>query len=712
MLFGTKCIFVSMNRIEFIREVSQKSERLIGNVVKLFDDGATIPFVARYRKEQTGGMDEVELEQIKKLSQQFDELEKRKETILKAIDEQGKLDDQLTDRIRNCFDAEKLEDIYLPFKKKRSSKAEVARKNGLEPLAKMIMSQRDGDPEQMAERFLRGDLTEPEEAIEGAMHIMAEWINENENLRDRLRKLFEKRSVITAKVAKGKELEGEKYKDYFDHSERLKNCPSHRFLAISRGANEGILKVTSRPETSETTEIIERFFVKGNGACSKVVGKACKDAYSRLLRPSLENEAWNKKKLEADQSAIRVFSKNLRQLLLAPPLGNKRILAIDPGFRTGCKVVCLDSNGELKENTTIFPHPPQKESGKAKSKIAQLVQAYKIEAIAIGDGTAGRETERLVKSIRFDQDVEVYVVREDGASIYSASKIGREEFPSYDVTVRGSVSIGRRLMDPLAELVKIDPKSIGVGQYQHEVDQNLLKEELDSVVVSCVNKVGVDLNTASPYLLSYVSGLGPSLAANIVECRSKLGGFTTRKQLHDVPRLGGKAFEQCAGFLKVKGDNPLDNSSVHPESYKLVESMAKKAGVSTAELIGDGDLLNKLKKEDFPDVDAYTFDDVVKELKKPGRDPRQQVKVLEFDHRLKEIADVIPGMKITGIITNVTNFGAFVNIGIKENGLIHKSNMADHYVEDPSEIVSLHEHVEIEVMEVDIPRKRIGLRLL
>lgn len=712
MLFGTKCIFVSMNRIEFIREVSQKSERLIGNVVKLFDDGATIPFVARYRKEQTGGMDEVELEQIKKLSQQFDELEKRKETILKAIDEQGKLDDQLTDRIRNCFDAEKLEDIYLPFKKKRSSKAEVARKNGLEPLAKMIMSQRDGDPEQMAERFLRGELTEPEEAIDGAIHIMAEWINENENLRDRLRKLFEKRSVITAKVAKGKEIEGEKYKDYFDHSERLKNCPSHRFLAISRGANEGILKVTSRPETSEANEIIERFFVKGNGACSKVVGKACRDAYTRLLRPSLENEAWNKKKLEADQSAIRVFSKNLRQLLLAPPLGNKRILAIDPGFRTGCKVVCLDSNGELKENTTIFPHPPQKESGKAKSKLSQLVQAYKIEAIAIGDGTAGRETEKLVKSIRFDQDVEVYVVREDGASIYSASKIGREEFPSYDVTVRGSVSIGRRLMDPLAELVKIDPKSIGVGQYQHEVDQSLLKEELDSVVVSCVNKVGVDLNTASPYLLSYVSGLGPSLAANIVEYRAKLGGFTTRKQLHDVPRLGDKVFEQCAGFLKVKGDNPLDNSSVHPESYKLVESMAKKAGVSTADLIGDGELLSTLKKEEFPDVDAYTFDDVVKELKKPGRDPRQQVKVLEFDHRLKEIGDVISGMKITGIITNVTNFGAFVNIGIKENGLIHKSNMADHYVEDPSEIVSLHEHVEVEVMEVDIPRKRIGLRLL
>lgn len=712
LLFGTKCIFVSMNKIEFIREFSQKSDRLIGNVVKLFDEGATIPFVARYRKEQTGGMDEVELERIKKLSQQFDELEKRKDTIIKAIEEQGKLDDLLENRIRSCFDPEKLEDIYLPYKKKRTSKAEIARKNGLEPLAKMIMSQRDGDPVHMAERFLRGELTEPEEAIDGAVHIMAEWINENENLRDRLRKLFEKRSVITAKVAKGKETEGEKYKDYFDHSERLKNCPSHRFLAISRGANEGVLKVTSRPETNEAIDIIERFFVKGNGACSQVVSKACKDAYSRLLRPSLENETWNKKKLEADVSAIGVFSKNLRQLLLAPPLGNKRILAIDPGFRTGCKVVCLDGNGDLKENTTIFPHPPQKEAGKAKSKLAQLVQAHKIEAIAIGDGTAGRETERLVKSIRFDQDVEVYVVREDGASIYSASKIGREEFPSYDVTVRGSVSIGRRLMDPLAELVKIDPKSIGVGQYQHEVDQNLLKEELDNVVVSCVNKVGVDLNTASPYLLSYVSGLGPSLATNIAEYRTKLGGFTSRKQLHDVPRLGGKAFEQCAGFLKVKGDNPLDNSSVHPESYKLVEAMAKKVGVSTAELVGNTELLSKLKKEDFSEVDAYTFEDVVKELKKPGRDPRQQVKVLEFDHRLKEIGDVVPGMKINGIITNVTNFGAFVNIGIKENGLIHKSNMADHYVEDPSEVVSLHEHVEVEVMEVDIQRKRIGLKLM
>ncbi len=700
-----------MNKIEFIKEFSQRSERLIVNVVKLFDEGATIPFVARYRKEQTEGMDEVGLEQIKKLSQQFNDLEKRKEAILKAIDEQGKLDDQLMERIHNCFDTDKLEDIYLPFKKKRSSKAELARKNGLEPLAKMIMSQLEGDPVQTAEPFLRGELTEPEDAIEGAKYIIAEWINENENLRDRLRKLFENRSLITAKVAKGKEVEGQKYKDYFDHSERLKNCPSHRFLAISRGANEGILKVTSRPETDEANEIIERFFVKGNGACSKVVGKACKDAYSRLLRPSLESEAWNKKKLEADQSAIRVFSKNLRQLLLAPPLGNKRILAIDPGFRTGCKVVCLDKSGELKENTTIFPHPPQKDIGKAKSKLAQLAQAHKIEAIAIGDGTAGRETERFVKSIRFNQDVEVYVVREDGASIYSASKIGREEFPAYDVTVRGSVSIGRRLMDPLAELVKIDPKSLGVGQYQHQVDQNLLKRELDSVVVSCVNQVGVDLNTASPYLLSYVSGLGPSLATSIVEHRTKLGGFATRKQLKDIPRLGGKVFEQCAGFLKVKGENPLDNSSVHPESYKLVESMAKKVGVSSAELIGDLDLLDKLKREDFDYVDGYTFDDVVKELKKPGRDPRQRVKVLEFDHRVKEIGDLITGMKIAGIVTNITNFGAFVNIGIKENGLIHKSNMADHYVEDPAEIVSLHEHVEVEVMEVDATRKRIGLRL-
>lgn len=701
-----------MNRIEFIRRVFQKPERQIENTVRLFDEGATIPFVARYRKEQTGGMDEVELEQIKKLSQQFDEIQSRKGTILAAIEEQGKLESDLKDRIESCFDPEKLEDIYLPYKKKRSSKAEVARKNGLEPLAKMIMSQRDGDPEQMAERFLKGDITEPEEAIEGATHIMSEWINENENLRDRLRKLFERKAVIAVKVVKGKEAEAEKYKDYFEHSERLQNCPSHRFLAISRGTNEGLLKATSRPETADATEIIERFFVKGNGACSKVVAKACKEAYSRLLRPSLENEAWNKKKLEADEAAIRVFGKNLRQLLLAPPLGNKRILAIDPGFRTGCKVVCLDSNGDLKENTTIYPHPPQKEVGKAKSKIAQLVQAYKIEAIAIGDGTAGRETERLVKSIRFDQDVEVYVVREDGASIYSASKIGREEFPSYDVTVRGSVSIGRRLMDPLAELVKIDPKSIGVGQYQHEVDQNLLKEELDNVVVSCVNKVGVDLNTASPYLLSYVSGLGPGLAKNIVEYRSKIGGFSKRNELNDVPRLGAKAYEQCAGFLKVKGDDPLDNSSVHPESYKLVQSMAKKMGVNIEDLIGNTSMLDQLKKEDFPEVDGYTFEDVIKELKKPGRDPRKQVKVLEFDHRLKDISDVIPGMKISGIITNVTNFGAFVNIGIKENGLIHKSNMADHYVEDPSEIVSLHEHVEVEVMEVDTQRKRIGLRLM
>lgn len=711
-LFGTKCIFVTMNRIEFIQRTFSKPEKQIENVVRLFSEGATIPFVARYRKEQSGGMDEVELEQLKKLSQQYDELEQRKETILKAIDEQGKLTEDLRTRVLDCYDTQRLEDIYLPYKKKRTSKAEVARKNGLEPLAKMIMSQKPGDPEMMSERFLKGDITEPQEAIDGAMHIIADWINENENLRDRLRNLFERRSRIEVKVAKGKEEEGVKYRDYFEHTEGLRNCPSHRFLAISRGVSEGILKATSRPETSDANQIIERFFVKSDNECSVVVEKACRDAYSRLLRPSLETEVWNKKKLEADEAAINVFSKNLRQLLLAPPLGNKRILAIDPGFRTGCKVVCLGINGELEENTTIFPHPPQKEESKAKSKIAQLVQAHKIEAIAIGDGTAGRETERLVKSIRFDQDVEVYVVREDGASIYSASKIGREEFPSFDVTVRGAVSIGRRLMDPLAELVKIDPKSIGVGQYQHEVDQNLLKGELDNVVISCVNKVGVDLNTASPYLLSYVSGLGPALAKNVVDHRAKIGGFTSRKELHEVPRLGDKAFEQCAGFLKVKGDNPLDNSSVHPESYKLVETMAKKVGTTTSELIGNTGLLDQLKKEDFPNIDHYTFEDVIKELKKPGRDPRKQVKVLEFDHRLKDIGDVKPGMKITGIITNVTNFGAFVNIGIKENGLIHKSNMADHYVEDPSEIVSLHEHVEVEVMEVDVPRKRIGLRLI
>lgn len=702
-----------MTKNEYISGISQLDNKRVNNVIRLLDDGATVPFIARYRKEATWGMDEVEIEKIKDLASKYEELTSRQSTIIGKIEEQGQLTDELKHRVKNCFDPVKLEDLYLPYKQKKASKAEKARKNGLEPLAKMIMSQRSGDPIQMAERFLRGEITEPEEAIEGAKHIMAEWMNETENLRDRLRSLFDRRALIVSKVGKGKEEEGEKYKDYFDHSELLKRCPSHRFLALYRGNREGILTLKARPDDSEAIEILERFFVKDSGECSDIVADACKDAYRRLLRPSLETEALNKAKDAADESAIAVFGKNLRQLLLAPPLGNKRILAIDPGFRTGCKVVCLDETGQLEENATIFPHPPQNETGKAKSKIAQLVQAHKIEAIAIGDGTAGRETERFIKSIRFDRDVVVFVVREDGASIYSASPIARKEFPNYDVTVRGAVSIGRRLMDPLAELVKIDPKSIGVGQYQHEVNQTKLKDALDIVVVSCVNQVGVDVNTASPYLLSYVSGLGPVLAQNIVDYRSENGKINSREELKKVKRLGDKAFEQSAGFLRVRdGENPLDNSSVHPESYKVVQSMAKSLGIKVEDLIGDEKALNQLKKEQFPDIDTYTYEDIVKELKKPGRDPRNKAKVLEFDHRLKTIDDLKPGMTVNGIVTNVTNFGAFVNIGIKENGLIHKSNMADTYVEDPSTIVSLHQHVQVYVMEVDPARKRIGLKLV
>lgn len=702
-----------MQKSEFVINSTGATEKGVRNVLTLLDEGATIPFISRYRKERTGGMDEVEITAIRDAAKKYDEIIARQQTILSAIEEQGRLDERLEQKIKDCFDPIRLEDIYLPYKQKRLTRGEKARKLGLEPLAKMIMAQRGGDPEVMAERFLKGDLTEIDEAINGAKDIIAEWVNEHAGLRDKLRNQFERHAILKAKVVKGKEEEASKYKDYFDHSEPLHRCASHRFLAIHRAGKEGFISIKARPDDAYAEETVRRFFVKGSDECSALVEEACNDAYKRLLRPSLENEAIGKAKEKADKEAINVFSKNLRQLLLAPPLGSKRVLAIDPGFRTGCKVVCLDEQGNLLHNETIFPHPPQKEASKAKSKLAQLVQSYKIEAIAIGDGTAGRETEDLVKHIHFDRDVAVFVVREDGASIYSASSIARKEFPQYDVTVRGAISIGRRLMDPLAELVKIDPKSVGVGQYQHEVNQTDLKSALDDVVVSSVNAVGVDINTASSYLLSYVSGLGPGLAENIVEYRKENGAIRSREELKKVKRLGDKAFEQAAGFIRVRdGVNPLDNSAVHPESYKFVEMIAKKKSMKTEELMGATDVLNSLKKDDFPEIDSYTFNDVVSELKKPGRDPREKAKVLEFDHRLKTISDVEPGMVLTGIVTNVTNFGAFVNIGIKENGLIHKSQLADHYVEDPSEYIQLHEHVEVQVLEVDQARKRIGLKRL
>ena len=659
----------------------------------------------------TNGLDEVEIALIRDNSKKFDELTARQQTILTAINEQEKLTNELREKIENCFDSVILEDLYLPYKQKRVTKGEKAKKLGLEPLAKMIISQRGGDPEFMAEKFVKGEVEDVQSAISGAKDIMAEWMNENLQIRSRLRQLFQRKSVLVSKLVKGKEEEAAKYRDYFDFSESINRCASHRLLALIRAEREGYISLKSQPDSTEALEILERYFVKGNDACAQIVLAACKESFKRLISPSLENDVLNEAKEKADREAIKVFSTNLRQLLLAPPLGSKRILAIDPGFRTGCKVVCLDESGELLMNQTIYPHAPQNESSAAKSKLAQWVQAYKIDAIAIGDGTAGRETENLVKHIRFDRDLEVFVVREDGASIYSASSIARKEFPHFDVTVRGSVSIGRRLMDPLAELVKIDPKSIGVGQYQHEVNQTLLKNGLDDVVISCVNAVGVDLNTASPYLLSYVSGLGPALAENIVAYRAENGPFQSREELKKVKRLGDKAYEQATGFLRVRNsENPLDNSAVHPESYSVVVKMAKNLKVEVKELIGNESLVGQLNKTDFPELDSFTFDDLVKELKKPGRDPRKKAKVLEFDSTIRTIDDLRTGMILPGIVTNVTAFGAFVNIGIKENGLIHKSNLADVYVEDPAKFIALHEHVQVQVLEVDAARKRVGLK--
>jgi uncharacterized protein len=659
----------------------------------------------------TGGLDEVEIALIRDLAKKYEDLIIRQKTVLAAIDNQGKLSDELRDKIQNCFDSIVLEDLYLPYKQKRQTKGEKAKKLGLEPLAKMIMAQRGGDPEIMAEKFIKGEVIDEEMALSGAKDIISEWVNENPAARSRMRQLFQRKALLISKLVKGKEEEAAKYRDYFNFSEPLFRCASHRLLALIRAEREGFISLKAQPDSDEAQETLERFFVKGNDACSVLVGDACKESYKRLMCPSLENEILNEAKAKADKEAIKVFATNLRQLLLAPPLGSKRILAIDPGFRTGCKVVCLGESGELLMNQTIYPHAPQNESSAAKSKLAQWVQAYKIDAIAIGDGTAGRETESLVKHIRFDRDLEVFVVREDGASIYSASPIARKEFPNYDVTVRGSVSIGRRLMDPLAELVKIDPKSIGVGQYQHEVNQTTLKDALDDVVISCVNLVGVDLNTASSYLLSYVSGLGPALAENIVVHRSENGPFRSREELKKVKRLGDKAFEQAAGFLRVRdSENPLDNSAVHPESYPQVKKMAKQLKVELNELIGNDTLLGKITKADFPEIDGFTFDDILKELKKPGRDPRKKAKVLEFDSTIRTIDDLRTGMVLPGIVTNVTAFGAFVNIGIKENGLIHKSNLADVYVEDPSQFIALHEHVQVQVLEVDASRKRVGLK--
>lgn len=700
-----------MQRVEYIQKLTGIAEKSIVSTTKLLEEGATIPFIARYRKEITGGLDELQIGAIRDNDRKYAELLARQQTILSAIEEQGKMTADLKAKIETCFDASALEDLYLPYKQKRLTRGEKAKKLGLEPLAKMIMAQQGGDPHQMAERFVRGEVVDEQQAIEGAKDIIAEFMNENTAIRAKLRHLFQRKSTAVSKVMKGKKEEAEKYSDYFDFSEPLYKVPSHRFLALYRGEREGFLSIKVQPEKDDALELLERFFVKSNDACGQLVANVCKDAYTRLLCPSLENEIIQEAKEKADKDAIAIFSKNLRQLLLAPPLGAKRILAIDPGFRTGCKVVCIDEQGNLLNNTTIFPHAPQNERDKSMAKLAQLVQMYQIQAIAIGDGTAGRETEQLVKRTRFDRELQVFSVREDGASIYSASPIARKEFPDYDVTVRGAVSIGRRLMDPLAELVKIDPKSVGVGQYQHEVNQTWLKQALDDVVVSAVNQVGVDLNTASPYLLGYVSGLGPALAENIVAHRQENGPFLDRSSLRKVKRLGDKAFEQAAGFLRIReGVNPLDNTAVHPESYSKVSQLAKQLGLQVNELIGNEAVLQSLEAKDFPFIDPFTFEDIIRELQKPGRDPRQQVAVWEFDDTIRSIEDLKIGMKLPGLVTNVTAFGAFVNIGLKENGLIHKSNLATGYVADPSQFISLHDQVEVEVIEIDAARKRIGLR--
>lgn len=702
---------------KMIAAAMKLQEHRVENTLKLLQGGATIPFISRYRKEATGGMDEVQISEINDRYEKLCELAKRKETIISTIEEQGKMTAELKNRIDNCWDSTELEDIYLPFKPKRKTRAEAARQKGLEPLAIILMMQRENNLMAKAAQFVKGEVKDEEDALKGARDIIAEQINEDERARNQIRNIFTRQAIITAKVVKGKEKEEDaaKYRDYFDFSEPLRRCTSHRLLAIRRGEAEGILKVTISPEEDdECTDRLERQFVRGNGECSSQVAEAVKDAYKRLLKPAIETEFSAISKEKADEEAIRVFAENLRQLLLAPPLGQKRVMGIDPGFRTGCKVVCLDAQGTLLHNEAIYPHPPKSEEALAARKIVKLVEQYKIEAIAIGNGTASRETERFVTSQRYDREVQVFVVSEDGASIYSASKTAREEFPDYDVTVRGAVSIGRRLMDPLAELVKIDAKSIGVGQYQHDVDQTKLKESLDRTVESCVNLVGVNLNTASKHLLTYVSGLGPSLAQNIVDYRTENGPFASRKELLKVPRMGAKAFEQCAGFLRIPGaDNPLDNSAVHPESYAIVEKMAKDMKCTVADLIKDKELRAKIdiKKYVTDTVGLPTLNDIMKELDKPGRDPRQQIQVFEFDKDVKTLDDLREGMELPGIVTNITNFGCFVDIGIKGNGLVHISQLADKFVSDPTTVVSIHQHVRVKVMGIDHERKRVQLTM-
>lgn len=700
--------------VVFVVEKSGADSRAVRNLLELLDEGATIPFIARYRKEKTGSMDEVRIAEIKAIYAQFQELEKRKASVLESIREQEKLTSVLEKQIKECKELRALEDIYLPFKPKKQTRAAKARLRGLEPLAAILMRQENGDVEIKAMRFVTKDVENEADALLGARDIIAEWVNENEAARNRVRRLMDYEAYVNSKVVKGKEEEGGKYKDYFAFRELLKRCPSHRMLAIRRGETEGILRVGLEVDEGKALEALERIFVKAENDSAAQVRLAVKDAYKRLLFPSIESEYLAISKQKADEEAIRVFAENLRQLLLAPPLGNKRVLAIDPGFRTGCKVVCLDETGKLIHNENIYPHPPQNEYRQAGTKIVNMVETYNIHAIAIGNGTAGRETETFIQNLRFERKVQVFVVSENGASVYSASKIAREEFPDYDITVRGAVSIGRRLMDPLAELVKIDPKSIGVGQYQHDVEQGKLKDSLDQVVESCVNRVGVNVNAAGKYLLVHVSGLGPALAENVEEYIRENGAIKSREELKKVKRMGAKVFEQCAGFLRIENaGNPLDNSAVHPESYYIVHKIAADLKVGIKELIGNEELCGKIDPVRYVDQQTglLTIQDIIEELKKPGRDPRTVAKVFSFAEGITKVEDLQEGMILPGIVTNITNFGAFVDIGVHQDGMVHISELADRYISSPTEAVSLHQHVMVKVLQVDKARKRISFSM-
>ena len=705
--------------MDFSQQIAQElslSPFHVSNVIRLFDEGATIPFIARYRKEVSGSMDEEKVAAVQKRLEQLTELQKRKESVISSIREQEKLTPELEQKIMDAQTMQEVEDLYLPYKPKRRTRATIAREKGLERLAAQIMAQNTDFVDAIARHYVNEQkgVHNVEEAIEGAKDIMAEWISENINGRNRIRKIYHMQGAIKSTVVKGKEEEGKTYRQYFDFSEPISEAPSHRLLALFRAEEEGMLKVKIDVDDDFVLNSLDSIFLKNDNAASEIVQEAITDSWKRLLEPSIETEIRAYYKEKADETAIRVFAENLRQLLLASPMGQKRVLAIDPGFRTGCKVVILSETGALLHNETIYPHPPKSETSVAARKVKSLVDAYRIKVIAIGNGTAGRETEDFIRGIKFDRDIMAVMVSESGASVYSASKIARDEFPDYDITVRGAVSIGRRLMDPLAELVKIDPKSIGVGQYQHDVNQKMLGESLDHVVESCVNAVGVELNTASPQLLSYVSGVGPQLANNIIEYREEKGGFKNRKQLHEVPRLGNKAFEQCAGFLRIhNGDNPLDASAVHPESYHIVEKMAKKLDVSIKELIGNSALIATIRPEDFVEekFGLETIHDILKELEKPGRDPRKSFEVFEFDKNIRTINDLRIGMVLNGIVTNITAFGAFVDVGVHQDGLVHISQLSDHYVKDPNEVVKLNQKVRVMVSDVDVDRNRISLTM-